>query len=273
MPAMRPAVKQVFVLILLGAWWPGAAGAFSAEGHRVVGMIAETHLCDGARTWLEGLLDGSDLASAGVWADAVRDDPAWTHTRRWHYIDVGDRESLGAAQARSADNVLAAIERFERMLADERLPLRERATALRFFVHFVADVHQPLHVGRAGDRGGNEVAVRWGKQRTNLHAFWDAHELLKTMGLPTRDLAQALGALAYGQTSTWQASTPLGWAEESRAYRPLVYALPAMRDGVRLTPAAVAAARNVVGLRLAQAGVRLAGRLNRVACPADVPSR
>jgi hypothetical protein len=259
-------------MLAVRALVPTAAWAFAAEGHRIVGAIAEAHLCPSAHAWLAPLLDGTDLGSAGVWADAVRDDPAWAHTTPWHYVNVGDREPLAAALQRGPDNVLAAIERFERELADVRRPLAERQTALRFFVHFVADVHQPLHVGRTGDRGGNDVAVRLGAEEASLHEVWDGRALLAREGLGTRDLAAAIGALARGEARSWQETLPRDWAEESRAWRPVVYDLPQGRSPIRLTPRYVVTARNVLSLRLAQAGVRLAGRLNRQACPGDAPA-
>lgn len=266
MPAMRTAVKLVVVLTALGV--QPAAFAFSAEGHRVVGEIAEARLCGETREWLAPLLEGNTLANAGVWADAIRDDPAWEHTRGWHYVNIGDEAPLAPLLRARAGNLLTAIRDAERDLADAGLPLARRAEALRFFVHFVADVHQPLHVGREADRGGNEIGIRRGAERMTLHELWDARDLLRAERLPTRELASAIGALAVGQERAWQASAPLDWAAESRAWRPVIYALPPGPGRVTVSAAYVAAARNVVALRLAQAGVRLAGRLDRLGCPA-----
>jgi hypothetical protein len=271
MPAMRMTVKQVFVLTALLGQWPACALAFSADGHRVVGAIAETYLCAEARDYIAPLLQGNTLANAGVWADAIRDDPAWEHTKPWHYINVGDREPMERAMGGSQGDVLTAIAASERELADRRLPLPRRAEALRFLVHFIADVHQPLHVGRAEDRGGNDVEVRWGGNTMSLHEVWDGRLLLASERLGASDLAAAIAALAVGEEARWQASGPLDWAEESRAFRPLVYHLGAASRRGRLSDGYVTSARNVVSLRLAQAGVRVAGRLNRLACPGARP--
>lgn len=276
MPAMPTGVKHVFILTAVSVWsggLPARALAFSAEGHRVVGAIAEQHLCAGAREYLAPLLEGTTLANAGTWADAVRDDPAWAHTKAWHYINVGDREPLARAMGGPQGDVLTAMAAAERDLADRRLPRDRRAAALRFFVHFVADVHQPLHVGRAEDRGGNDVEVRWGREAMSLHEFWDGRALLESQKLDAADLAAAIGALATGQIGAWQVGGPADWAEESRAFRPLVYDLGAAAGGGGLSKRYVAAARNVVDLRLAQAGVRVAGRLNRLGCPGQVPGK
>lgn len=274
MPVMGAAVKRVCQVMALLVCAPLSADAFTAEGHRIVGVIADAYLCPAAREYIRPLLDGVSLADAGVWADAVRDEPPWRHTASWHFIDVTDAESLGFAAARPG-NVLWAISHAERELADRRVPLRRRAEALRFLVHFIADVHQPLHVGRPGDRGGNEVTLRWGRESLTLHELWDARLLLKAEGLSTRGLAEVIGALAVGQAARWQLGTELDWAEESRAFRPLVYGRLTTAPKPQLDPGYLATARNVVSLRLAQAGVRVAGRLNQLACPGWVlpPSR
>lgn len=264
MPAMLAPVKPLLVLLVF--LWPALAGAFGAEGHRVVGFVAERHLCAQTRQWLAPLLEGTDLASAGVWADAVRDAPEWAHTKPWHYINVGDRESLAAASRRGG-NVLSEVARAEGELADERRPIAQRAAALRFFVHLLADLHQPLHVGRAEDRGGNTLDVRWGEKRMSLHELWDGGALLAGERLGARDLALAVDALSVGQEEDWTRGGLQEWADESRAYRPLIYGYSPPRKGAaRLPGAYVAAVRNVVELRLAQAGLRLADRLNRLGC-------
>jgi hypothetical protein len=267
MLAMRSAVKLGCCAFLVGVACP--AGAWGPTGHRVVGTIAESQLCPETREYLAPLLDGASLANAGVWADTIRNDPRWSYTRPWHFINVGDTESLARATRNPGGNVLTAIDHSERELADSTLSRERRATALRFFVHFVADVHQPLHVGRQEDHGGNDLQVRTGRNVRNLHALWDGEWLLSWDGLDLTDNARAIGALATTEASRWQGEDTLQWAEESRVFRRLVYDLPPA-DGagpVRLDDRYLAAARNVVNLRLAQAGVRLAERLNRLGCP------
>lgn len=268
MPAMRRAVKLWFTLILLIG--PLPALAFGPTGHRIAGAIAEAHLCPEARSYIAPLLDGTSLANAGVWADWIRDDPAWAKSKPWHYLNAGDDEPLDRAVRRSPDNVLTAIERLEREISDTRRSREERAEALRFFVHFLADVHQPLHIGRADDRGGNGIDVEGAGKRRSLHSLWDAEWLLGRDRLDLSAQVQAVGALAAGQLRSWQSGSAREWAEESRALRPLVYGLPAAGgDGrIRVDRTYLVMARNIVQQRLAQAGVRLAWRLNRVAgCP------
>ena len=270
MPAMHAAVKLLLsACLLLG---PLAASAWGPTGHRIVGLIAESRLCPDTRRYLEPLLDGATLANAGVWADVIRSDPAWAYTKPWHYINVGDTEGIATAAREHPPNVLSALADAERQVADRKLPREVRAQALRFFIHLLADLHQPLHVGRAEDRGGNDVEVLiFGRTRRTLHALWDAEFLLDWDALALEDNAAAIGALALNQAAAWQGREPLEWAEESRVYRPLVYALPAAGpDGlIRLDDRYLVTVRGIVHLRLAQAGIRLAERLNRLGCPAE----
>ncbi len=271
MPVMRVAA-QVSIFLLTGWVMAPCAGAFGPEGHLLVGAVAERNLCADARNAVNELLEGQSLEKAGRWPDWIRSDPEWKHTRTWHYINVGDDEPIEQVVKGDHQDVLWAIRRFDRRLADETLTAEERATALRFLVHFTADVHQPLHVGRAEDRGGNRIAVRVGKRITNLHAVWDAEALLKderqTRGLTRDQQAQELVVRTQGRVAAFQADPPQEWARESHALRALVYAFPAPEGdaAVRLEGEYLAAATDIVHSRLSAAGVRLAGRINRIFC-------
>jgi len=269
MPVMRVAV-QVSIFLLTGWVMAPCAGAFGPEGHLLVGAVAERDLCADARNAVNQLLEGQSLGQAGRWPDWIRSDPEWKHTRTWHYINVGDDEPIEQVAKGDHQDVLWAIRRFDRRLADETLTAEERATALRFLAHFTADVHQPLHVGRAEDRGGNRIAVRVGKRTTNLHAVWDAEALLKDerkkRGLTRDQQAQELVVRTQGRVVAFQADPPLEWARESLALRALVYAFPAPEGdaAVRLEGEYLAVATDIVHSRLSAAGVRLAGRINRI---------
>ena len=271
MPVMRVAA-QVSIFLLTGWVMAPCAGAFGPEGNLLVGVVAERDLCADAHNAVNQLLEGQSLGQAGRWPDWIRSDPEWKHTRTWHYINVGDDEPIEQVVKGDHQDVLWAIRRFDRRLADETLTAEERATALRFLAHFTADVHQPLHVGRAEDRGGNRIVVRVGKRITNLHAVWDAEALLKDerkkRGLTRDQQAQGLVVRTQGRVAEFQADPPLEWARESQALRALVYAFPAPEGdaAVRLEGEYLAAATDIVHSRLSAAGVRLAGRINRIFC-------
>jgi hypothetical protein len=261
------------------------ARAFGPLGHRVVGEVAEPLLCENTRRQVAELLEpGESLAEAGLWADRIRNDRLWSRSGPWHYLNVPGGGSPERVSRVSSDNLLAALARFERELLDRELSRDARATALRFVIHLVADLHQPLHVGRADDRGGNRIEILVEGERNNLHAFWDAQYLLGRDSLSARDLARSLEGLRVlgaadapagagrgrnGPAHPWQAGEPVDWARESLALRPSVYDFRQARSGpTKLSRTYQAGARNTLNLRLVQAGVRLAGRLNRLGCDA-----
>lgn len=158
--------------------------AWGGDGHRIVANIAEAHLTPAAKAQVQLLLDGAHLADVASWADEVRRDrPA---TSRWHYVDIPyEASSYDAARDCQAtdhgDCVIAEIARAEKVLGDLSASKNERAEALKFLVHFVGDMHQPLHsierndpVTGNGDRGGNEVHITFFGAPANLHGVWDS---------------------------------------------------------------------------------------------------
>lgn len=248
--------------------WSPAALAFGPSGHRVAGHIAERYLCAETRVVLAPLLGGMTLAEAGLWPDSIRRQPEWEHTRPWHFINVTDRGSLAHAARRDKDNVLSALARFETELGDESLANRQRGIALRFVVHFIVDIHQPLHVGRAEDRGGNLISVLVDGRETNLHAVWDAESLRPPGGPGPLDWARSMPWPPAAELSRWRRAGPIDWARESQAIRPQVYGFSRAGEPAVLPADYLARARSTQDRRLLQAGVRLAGRLNAVLGPA-----
>jgi len=277
MPFVR-VLLQLVAISVISAVYAGVAHAYGPTGHRIVGAIAQSYLCPRAQTAIDDLLQGESLADAGLWADRIRGDPGWRHADPWHYVNVADDAPIEQAGGGDRGDVLQAIARFRAELADATLSRRRRVEALRFLVHFVADVHQPLHVGRATDRGGNEITVLLGGERSNLHRLWDAQALLKadrrTRNYRVADQAGAIMALTEGDVAALQRSSELEWARESQQLRLYVYRFTPEAGDRPFRPdiAYLDGAREISMLRLSQAGVRLAGVLNGLYCPrSDAP--
>jgi nuclease S1 len=175
LPAMS-VVRSVLLLVSLLCLADPAA-AWSARGHRLVAALAEAELSPRARDAALELLrpdgDGS-LVDVAVWADTVRSERDWRWSAPLHYVNLSPACDYDAArQCRDGACIVAAIERFAVELADPALPRLRRAEALKFLVHLVGDVHQPLHAGFAADRGGNRFQVNFEGRGSNLHAVWD----------------------------------------------------------------------------------------------------
>ena len=265
----RPSV--LFLLCLTTT----TASAWGPEGHKIVGAIAEARLTPSARAAVEELLKGHTLASISSWADQVRRTRPDTYN--WHFVDIPLESTKYDAErdcrlSPKGDCVVAAINRFVAALRDGRVTGPERVQALMFLVHFVGDVHQPLHAseGRTGtgapDRGGNLIAVDFYGHETNLHRVWDG-ELLSHSGETQGQLVAELSALAKTfPVETFTRTSAALWAndahQEARAhtYRdlPSTFATvePTLGDGYEV------AELPTVKRQLALAGYHLALVLN-----------
>lgn len=257
---------------LVAALAPALASAWSEDGHRLVAAVADARLSPAARALVRevagGPLSAGDVAT---WADAQRDE----RTRRWHYVNIPPGAAYDAARdcPRGAC-VVAAIERFAADLraADSAVA---RADALRWLVHLVADVHQPLHAGDALDRGGNDLAVRLRRGRGqpwNLHRVWD--DLVVRPVLARRPPAEAARALLAGADpaalAAWaREAQPAAWANASSRLAAALRdeAKGWERDGkLPVVPRRYAEEqRPRTEAALLQAGVRLAALLDRIA--------
>jgi hypothetical protein len=197
------------------------------------------------------------------WADEIREQRP--ETRRWHFVDI-PLDTLGYDAQRDCeqgDCVVAQIERDRRILANRKLPATTRAEALRFLVHFVADVHQPLHAEDNDDHGGNAVRVYLQGQRTNLHHIWDVN-VVEALGF---DADQVTIGIEHGvspaQRKAWQTGSPANWANEAHTIaRDEIYSFVGGRRTLRMPPAYLVAEKNVTRAQLAKAGLRLAWLLN-----------
>ena len=166
---------RILIASILLSGWSLPALAWGPNGHRIVGEIAENHLTDAARKGIAELVGRASLAQISTWADEIKSDPAWRHASPWHYINVPPGQTLDKARRSPRGDVVEAIKRFEGVLRDRGAGRKERVDALRFLVHLVGDVHQPLHAGYGSDRGGNDIRVRWFGESTDLHTVWDEH--------------------------------------------------------------------------------------------------
>jgi hypothetical protein len=228
-------MRRLVLLLSVLAFSP-AALAWSALGHRLVGELAERHLSPAAEAQVKVLLAGEPdptLAGVAIWADQLRDnDPdRFRQTSRWHYVNTppGTCAYQPARDCPEGNCVIGAIERQRAILADRRQPLAARRDALKFVVHFVGDIHQPMHANNRDDKGGNDFQVSlrtdmepeaWARNRyangvmgTSLHSVWDYY-ILGSEGLDLRRYTSRLDALPWPPMAA-ATSGPEAWARES----------------------------------------------------------
>jgi S1/P1 Nuclease len=286
------------LLLTIASFFTSPAWAWGPQGHRTVGAIADALLTPAARAAVAQLLaDDRDkfgrpsgrttLAAVSVWADEIRGTPA-AHPA-WHYDDApvcgrAPKERYCPAGQCNSEQ----LKRLIPLLTDTRAAPRERNEALKWVVHLIGDIHQPLHAANNGDHGGNDVQVALAGVRTrgrdNLHRAWDSD--LVRLALHTRDRQRPPADIAALATEARQRSeaagqgSPDSWALESNqlarevAYTYAGFACNRVPQGIVVLEAPYQArATAVVRERLLLAGARLATVLNRTLTSAAADPR
>lgn len=253
-----------------------AVFAWGPEGHRVVADLAEARLTPEARLGIRELLGNDDLAAISTWADDVRHDRPETYD--WHFVDI-PMSAAGFSEPRDCyrpdpkypsslqDHHNCVVDRitiFKNVLADKNAPKEQRVEALKFLVHFVADIHQPLHaVGEA--RGGNDIHViefgssQCGNYPCNLHFAWDVG-LIEHTGLTEAQYVAKIEHLIASEkmTADWL-GTPETWANESFHVTKQIW----LNNGGAVDEQYYRNNVSIVDARLELAGMRLAAILNQ----------
>ncbi len=255
------------------AFSPVAAFGWGGLGHQVVCIIAEDHLTPQARAQIHALLGDAQISDAEIasWADEIhRDHP---DTAPWHYVDIPTTAATydPKRDGNSGNNVIDAIETQAKILVDKSKPKNDRAEALKFLVHFMGDITQPLHCAdRNNDRGGNSRLVFYPGQRqaTNLHSVWDTALLKDDMhNRRVLDYAEALDKkITDKQRQDWARGTPEQWANESHrlAVEDAYAGIPEDGPPPRIDDNYIQKNEKVVEEQLEKAGVRLAAALNNI---------
>lgn len=238
------------------------AYAWGPLGHRITGAIADDNLSGAARAHVHQILGLEDLAEASTWPDDMRSDPSdfWQKTASpWHYVTVLHEGGYQPADAPSQGDAITALTRFTATLRDPKASEADKRLALRFVVHIIGDLHQPLHVGIHKDRGGNDFKISFFGQQMNLHMLWDS-SMLEGKNLSYTEYARWLErSISPADVIAWSDIRPQTWMNESIALEKTVY--PAAPE---LSWSYAFEHRPEAEARLKRAGVRIAAYLNWV---------
>ncbi len=218
----------LFLSALVTAATP--ASAYWEYGHETIARIALDSVRPDTRSKIQALLRQGRLLDtpecpvatieqASVWADCIKPlGDRFAYAYSWHYqnVDICGAFDLKAA-CKDGHCVSAQIERQARLLADIKVPTRERLMALAFLVHFMGDLAQPMHAGDRGDLGGNRVAANYGLVggRTNLHAIWDGYLAERSISTPPGGPIGLLANMSANERARIAAGTVTDWSRES----------------------------------------------------------
>lgn len=262
---MTPLRRVASCVLALALLFPSVASPWGPTGHRVVALVAATLLTPAAQTQVVQLLGPTTtLADVSNWADDVRKERPTTAS--WHYVDDPGSVPQYTDVSQCPDNcALVALHTALQDLANPQQDLTTRVEALKWVVHLVADLHQPLHAGYSKDRGGTDVKVSFFGDQTNLHWVWDS-KIIDRAYPNAEALRDQVGALV-ASSGRWicEASGPEDWAKES--HEAAVNVAYAVSPNGELDDGYVAKALPIIYQQLAKASVRLACVLNQTLEP------
>ena len=232
---------------------------WSKTGHRVVGEIASQHLSKKAAKAIDAILDGQSLAEASTFADEIKSDTLYRKFSAWHYVNYPANKKYGDQPPSADGDLLTGIEQCLTILSSADSSKKEKAFYLRLLVHLVGDLHQPLHVGRLEDKGGNDIQLQWFGKGTNLHRVWDSN-LIDNYDMSYTELANNLPRLSKTEKKAIVKGTIYDWAEESQDLANKVY--ESIEIGENLSYRYSYDWWDTVELQLEKGGLRLAIMLN-----------
>lgn len=254
-------MRPIFLAIVL-ALTATQAHAWGQNGHRVTGAIAEPLLTRKAKTQITAIIGNETLAEASTWADEMRSspEPFWQTTSvPWHWVTVPPGKTYAQVGPPPEGDARSALKSFESTLKSATATKTEKQLALRFIVHIIGDLHQPLHVGNGTDRGGNDRKVTFGREETNLHAVWDTTLIEREQLSYTEATAFLARKITPQMLRDNNQIDPLVWIGESAAIRDGIYPT---ED--RLSYGYAFKHQETLDMRLLQSGIRMAAYFNNL---------
>ncbi len=261
---LKKCLRPLVLLIMI--YTPMQTMAWSVIGHRVVGEIADSYLTKKAKKNIGLILGNESVAMSSTWSDFVKSDPVFNYMYNWHFINL--KEGLSEQDIRTylatdtTTDVYTKIIFCTEQLKNKNLDQRLKAIYLKSLIHMVGDLHQPMHVGRYEDLGGNKIKVNWFNTPTNLHAVWD-EKLVSFQELSYTEYACNINFTTKAERKILQEAPLSTWVVESYFIAQNLYndiTQPDQKLDYKYNYKYV----NTLNSQLLKGGVRLAGLLNEI---------
>lgn len=260
--------KLVPSALLAGLCFP--ALPWGQKGHDTVAYIAQENLTPVAYSAIDSILDGYSIVYWANWLDNASHTPEYEYTKTWHYKNIDADQDYESAPDIPEGNIIEAIKSQTEILANPESSKREKALALKMVVHFLGDIHQPMHMGRATDRGGNSHYVMFFKRPTNLHSVWDTDLLEASHAWSHTEWKREIDRLTKEEKEKiLKNGNPAKWGEETYEVCRDVYEKTPQDTNIEYTY--IADWTPVVEEQLEKGGLRLADVLNTIFDPSYTP--
>lgn len=207
--------KFIFLFFLaFNISFANAPAVWSKTGHRVIGDVAQAHLSRKAKKAIFELLDGQGLASVSNFGDEIKADSLYRKFSAWHYVNIPKGKKYSEVTPSQYGDLVVGVQECISIIKNESSSKQDKAFYLKMLVHLIGDLHQPMHVGRLEDKGGNDIQVQWFNDGSNLHRVWDSN-LIEQNGMSYTEMAASLPHLSKQQKNAIQEGGLLDWVEES----------------------------------------------------------
>jgi len=191
-------------------------------GHRVVGQIAEQNITEKTRQEITKILDGESLAYIAFYADEIKSDRKYDKYYSWHFINFDlDKNYMDTPPSDKGD-LYIAINKCIDVLKEDSSEKETKAFYLKLLVHFIGDLHQPLHLGQEEDRGANRISVKWFGSNTNLHSVWDS-KMIDGYKMSYSEIAYNLQRTKENNSKEFQREDIIRWIDEIHNYTQEIY--------------------------------------------------
>jgi len=191
-------------------------------GHRVVGEIAAKHISKRTARKISKLLDGATLAYVSTYADDIKSDKRYTDFYSWHFANIPTNSTYTASPKNPEGDIVQAIKMCISILKSPSESDENKAFYLKLLVHFVGDIHQPMHLARPEDRGGNEVKLKWFGRNSNLHRLWDS-DMINSHNMSYTEMAENVPYINPSERKRIKNTSLYEWVGESYALAETIY--------------------------------------------------
>ena len=238
-----------------------ASNNWGQTGHRVVGEICEEYLKPRTKRKIKKLLKNKSLAFVSTFADEIKSDSLYDRFYTWHYINMPFNSNYESSKKNPSGDLVTGINQCKMIISDKNSTDEEKVFYLKMLVHLIGDLHQPMHIGLAEDRGGNDFKVQWHYKDTNLHRVWDS-EMINEFDMGYIELAENADVLSKEQIKHIQKGTVVDWVNETQQLTKKIYDEVQPEDNLRYRYSY----KNftIVRDQLHIAGIRLAKVLNEL---------
>ncbi len=214
---------RLTIFIIIGVF---SSLNWGSTGHRVIAEVASNYLTDNARLEINKILNGETLVNASTYADDIKSDSRYDKYYNWHFLNMELDDEYEEITPSERGDVFIAINKCIDILESDSVSNTDKSFYLKLLVHFVGDLHQPLHIGRYQDRGANRIYVKWFGRNSNLHRVWDS-EMINSHNMSYSELALNLPnpdlLISAEEANDFKRGDVLNWVDEIHEYTNKIY--------------------------------------------------